>query len=111
MSILAVHLLAQTSQPAQPTMPMWANLVPLLLIIFVFYFMLIRPQQKKAKEHGELLKTLKPGDKVLTNGGVVGVVVGVKEKTLSIRSADAKLEVIKSAVSDILERGGAPSES
>ena len=73
----------------------------------MFYFMLIRPQSKKAKEHEELLKSLKPGDKILTVGGIIGVVVGVKEKTVSLRSADTKLEVTKSSVTEVTERVGA----
>ncbi len=80
------------------------QMVPLLLIMVVFYVILIRPQQRKAKEHEQLLKTLKPKDKVVTSGGVMGVVVSVQEKTVTIRSADTKLEVLKSAVSEITER-------
>ena len=92
------------SQPGAPAPPLWVNLVPLLLIVVVFYFALIRPQQKKAKDHGQLLKTLKRGDKVVTSGGIVGVVVGVKERSVTLRSEDTKLEVLKSSVSEIIER-------
>jgi preprotein translocase subunit YajC len=73
----------------------------------MFYLMMIRPQQKKAKEHAALLNTLKPGDKIVTSGGIVGTVVSVKDKSVSIRSADTKLEVLKSSVSDVTERSGA----
>ena len=76
-----------------------------------FYFILIRPQSKKAKEHAEMLKTVRPGDKIITSGGVVGVVVSVKEKTLSIRSADSKFEITKAAITEISERGGESSSS
>ncbi len=110
--ILANPLLGQSGQPGQPApLPIWANLVPVGLLIVVFYFALIRPQQKKTKEHAEMLKTVKPGDKILTSGGILGVVVSVKEKSLSIRSADTKLEILKSAVTEITERAGAVSES
>ena len=74
------------------------------------YLLLFRPQQKKAREHANMLKTIKNGDKVATSGGILGVVVGLKEKSVSIRSADTKLEVLKSSVTEILERNGA-SES
>jgi preprotein translocase subunit YajC len=67
--------------------------------------------RKKAKEHAEMLKTIRPGDKVVTSGGVVATVVSVKEKTVAIRSADTKLEVLKSAVSEITERTGEPSSA
>lgn len=85
--------------------PAWTSLPMILIMVFVFYFILIRPQQKKAREHDVLVKTLRSGDKVLTSGGICGTVVGIKEKTVSIRSADAKIEVLKSSVSDITERG------
>jgi len=83
----------------------------MILLVVVFYFILIRPQQKKAKQHAELLKAVKPGDKVVTSGGILGVIITVKEKTVSIRSADAKLEITKSAIAEITERGGESKES
>jgi len=79
-------------------------MVPMVIMIVVFYLILIRPQQKKAREHSEMLKNLKPGDKVTTSGGLVGVVVSVKDRTVSLRSADTKIEVLKSAVNEITER-------
>ena len=83
----------------------------LVIMVVMFYFVLIRPQSKKAKDHAEMLKTVKAGDKIVTSGGVVGVVVTVKDKTLNIRSADAKFEITKAAVAEITERSGATSES
>jgi len=77
----------------------------------VFYLILIRPQQKKAKEQQEMLKTVKPGDRVLTSSGIIGVIVTVKEKTVTLRSADAKLELSKAALSEITERGTQTGES
>jgi preprotein translocase subunit YajC len=98
-------------QPGQQGPPAWTSMVPLVLLVVVFYFILIRPQQKKAKEHQQLLKTVKPGDKVLTSGGVLGVIITVKEKTVTLRSADAKLEITKSAIAEITERSGEAGES
>ncbi len=83
----------------------------LVIMVVMFYFVLIRPQSKKAKEHAEMLKTVKAGDRIVTTGGVVATVVNVKEKTLSIRSADSKFEITKAAVAEITERGGEASES
>ena len=73
---------------------------------FMFYFVLIRPQQKKAKEHAQLLKTVKSGDKVVTSSGIVGTVVNVKDQIVSIRSSDSKLDVLITSVSEIRERAG-----
>ena len=86
-------------------------MVPFALIGVVFYFALIRPQQKKAKDHAALLKAVRPGDKIVTSSGIVAVIVTVKEKTLTIRSADAKFEIPKSAIAEITERTGESSES
>jgi preprotein translocase subunit YajC len=108
-----ITMLAQT--PTQPTSsaPQIFWLIPYALLFGALYFVFIRPQSQKAKQHAEMLKTVRPGDKVITSGGVVATVVSVKEKTISIRSADTKLEVLKSAVSEITERSGepAPTES
>jgi len=83
----------------------------LATVLVVFYFVLIRPQQRKAKEHAMLLKAVRAGDRVITTSGIVGVVLSVKEKTLSIRSADSKFEITKSAIAEISERTGEPTES
>jgi preprotein translocase subunit YajC len=109
--LIPLLALGSPPQPGQPQPPFWTSLVPMGLLVVVFYFVLIRPQQKKAKEHAALLKAVRAGDKVVTTGGIVGVVLSVKEKTLSIRSSDAKFEVTKTAISEITERSGESSES
>ena len=73
----------------------------------MMYFILFRPQQQRAKHQAQLLKSLKSGDKVVTTSGIVGVVITVKDKTVSLRSADAKMEITKSSVAEIIESGGA----
>src|ERR1051326_1728311 len=94
-----------------PTAQMLQMLGTFAILGVIFYFLMIRPQQAKAKEQALLLKSLKPGDKILTSGGILAVVVSVKEKSVSIRSADAKLEILKSAVSEITEKGSSSTES
>ena len=111
LSVDPLFALGASPQPGQPPAPLWTNLVPLVLLVVVFYVALIRPQQKKAREHTDMLKTIRPGDRIITTGGVVAVVVTVKEKTLSIRSADSKFEITKSAIAEITERTGETSES
>jgi preprotein translocase subunit YajC len=91
--------------------PFLVQIFPFILMFAVLYLIMIRPQQKKAKEHAELLKTLRPGDRVLTSGGIIGIVIGIKDKSVSLRSADTKLEVLKSAISEVTERSSAPVES
>jgi len=111
MNLSAVLAMATPPQPGQQAAPFWTSLVPIALLIVVFYLALIRPQQKKAKEQAELLKSVKPGDKVVTSTGIMGAVITVKEKSVTIRSADSKLEITKSAIGEIVERGGDSSES
>jgi preprotein translocase subunit YajC len=79
----------------------------------VFYFLLIRPQRVRAKQQDSLLKNLKSNDRVVTSSGIIGVVITVKEKSVTIRSADSKFEVLKSAVTEITEKAGTsePSQS
>jgi preprotein translocase subunit YajC len=107
----ALLALAPPTQPGQQPPPLWTNLVPLVLLVVVFYFALIRPQQRKTKEHAEMLKTVRAGDKIVTSGGVIAVVVTVKEKSLTVRSADAKFEITKSAIAEVTERSGEPNQS
>jgi preprotein translocase subunit YajC len=102
-------MLGQTTVP-DPKAQMLQTFGLMAFMALAMYLLLFRPQQKKAREHAQMLKTIKNGDKVVTSGGILGVVVGLKEKSVSIRSADTKLEVLKSAITEILERGGA-SES
>lgn len=77
----------------------------------IFYFVLIRPQQKRAKQQAEMLKAIKRGDKVVTTGGIIGIVSAVREKSLTIKSDDSKLEVTKAAIGEVLERSTEASES
>jgi preprotein translocase subunit YajC len=102
--------LGAPAQSGQGGPPAWMNLPVLAAMGVALYFGLIRPQQKKAKQHAELLKAVRPGDKIITSGGIIGVVTSVKEKSLAIRSADAKMEVTKSAIAEITERAGSSAE-
>ncbi len=67
---------------------MVSSLLPLILIFVVFYFLLIRPQQKKAKDHQLMLESIKKGDKVITAGGIYGVVESVGTNTLVLKIAE-----------------------
>ena len=74
-----------------------AQFIPLILIFVIFYFFLIRPQQKKVKEHKQMVENLKKGDKVITSGGIVGSVERVMEnEILEVRiSDDVTVEIVK----------------
>ena len=86
----------------QPTAPSWTSFVPILLMIVVFYFILIRPQQKRAKEHQKMLESIDTGDEVITTGGILGIVANRKEKTVILKIAEnVKIEVLKSAIQTV----------
>jgi preprotein translocase subunit YajC len=79
-----------------------AQLLPIFLIIAVFYFLLIRPQQRRQKQLQETIASLKTGDRVITTGGVIGVITMVRETTFLIRSADKTiLEIARTSIADI----------
>lgn len=100
-------LFAQAAQPGAGDL-LRGPMIPMLIMMAAFFFIMQRSQSKKAKQHEEMLKSMKPGDKILTGSGIIGTVISVKDKSLSLRSADTKLEILKSAVSEITERSGAP---
>jgi len=107
-----IEILAQATPPAgQPQPTGWQALfaspmVLLILMAVMMYFILFRPQQQQRKRQEKMLQALKSGDKVVTSSGIVGMVITVKDKTVSLRSADAKMEVTKSSVAEILESSG-----
>jgi preprotein translocase subunit YajC len=111
MNLNMILAMGSPPQPGQQSPPFWTSLPMLAFMVIAVYLLLIRPPQKKAKEQANMLKSLRPGDKILTSGGILGVVINVKEKSVSIRSADSKMEITKSAVAEILERSGDSSES
>ena len=87
----------------QPTPNPLMNLAPIVAIFVIFYFLLIRPQQKQQKEHAAMLKNLKNGDKILTTGGLYGAIVGFKGEDLEVQfSQTVRLTVARSAVSCLI---------
>ncbi|HCJ67263.1 MAG TPA: preprotein translocase subunit YajC [Elusimicrobia bacterium] len=96
-------LFAQGSQPVSPGAGMFTSFFPLILIFVIFYFLLIRPQQKKMREHQKLLRELKKGDRILTNGGIYGTIVNLKGNILEVKIAEEiKIELTRSAVAEVI---------
>ena len=74
-------------------------------IFLIFYFMIIRPQQKRAKERDKLLSNLEKGDKVVTNGGIHGIIAGLEDKTALLQVSDnVKLKIDRSAITTVLPK-------
>ena len=86
------------------------NIVGILYIVGLFvllWFLLIRPQQKRQKQHQEMVKNLRVNDKVITIGGIYGTILKIKEESFILRvSENVKIEVMKSAISQVRSRGG-----
>lgn len=84
----------------------FASFVPLILIFAIMYFLLIRPQQKKLKEHKAMVEALRRGDQVLTQGGILGKVVKVNDDgVLEVEIADGvKVKVMRSSVSQVISK-------
>ena len=87
-------------------MSQFQQFIPLILIFAIMYFLLIRPQQKKAKEHANMVSNLRRGDNIITQGGVVGKVAKVKEDgEIEVEIADGiKVRVIKSTVATVVSK-------
>lgn len=76
--------------------------IPLIIIMVIFYFLLIRPQQKQMKERKVMIDALKSGDKILTNGGIVGVITGLNGEDLEVEIAkNVKVTMVRSAVAGL----------
>jgi preprotein translocase subunit YajC len=67
---------------------MWTFMAPMVLMVVIFYFLLIRPQQKKAKELRNFLENLKKGDRIITTGGLCGEIVNIQDQVLTVEIAD-----------------------
>ena len=101
--ILNLGFVAQAEQPSGAARAL--SLLPIVLIFVIFYFLLIRPQQKRSKEHQKMLESITKGDRVLTSGGMYGVVVGIDADKVVLKVAEnVKVEFAKSAISHIMSR-------
>ncbi|MDR1208296.1 MAG: preprotein translocase subunit YajC [Holosporales bacterium] len=85
--------------PAQQGSNMLMTMLPLLLVFLVMYFLMIRPQQKRAAEHQKLINSMKRGDKVVTNSGIIGVISRVKDAEFIIEVAEnINMSFLKNAI-------------
>ena len=86
------------------------QLVPLVLIFAIMYFLLIRPQQKKLKDHQELVKNIRRGDTVVTNGGLVGKVTKVEDQFVEVEiAANTRVKVVKATLAEVTALGAKPA--
>lgn len=118
-SLIRAHLGLPQEEPSMFVTPAFAQtaaapvsgdifsmLMPMALIMVVFYFLLIRPQQKRVKEHQQMVANLRRGDRVVTNGGLVGKVAKVEEAEILVDLAEnVQVRVLRSAIADVRVKG------
>lgn len=104
MSFFINDAMAQTAAGGQGNPIM--SFLPLVILFVIFYFLLIRPQQKKAKEHKGMVESLQKGDEIVTTGGLVGKVIDVSDDFLTCKLAEnVEVKVQRHAVSTVLPKG------
>lgn len=109
MPILSI-VLQQAAQGARPSMLPF--LIQFVAIIAIFWFLLIRPQQKKAAEHRKLLDALKQGDEVVTDGGIIGTVVHIKEDRVTLKTAEnTRIVVLRQKIGRVLSQTASVGEA
>jgi preprotein translocase subunit YajC len=99
-ALISIALLAPLALPTG-----FASLLPILLMIVVFYFLLIRPQQKRQRTWQDMLGNLKPGDRITTSGGIRGTILSIKDDTIQLRVPpdNLRIEVVKSAIASVTQ--------
>src|SRR5438105_15723330 len=96
---------AGTPTPQQSPPGLGSFLVPMICIGVIFYFLIIRPQNQKQKQHQALMSSMKTGDKIVTSGGIHGLISNVKDATVIVKVADnVKLEIDKAAIATVFKR-------
>ncbi|HUD82769.1 MAG TPA: preprotein translocase subunit YajC [Candidatus Saccharimonadales bacterium] len=100
----------QTVMAANQTGAQIKFFATMVIFMVILWMLMIAPQRKKAKQLEATLKSLKAGDKIVTASGIIGVVISIKDRTVSIRSAETKLEVLKTSVAEVTDRAGETTE-
>ncbi len=105
MDFLIASAMAQTAgAPQQPSM--WGSLIPLILIVVIFWFLLIRPQMKRNKEHRELISGLAVGDEVVSAGGLLGKITAVADSFVTVRLGDnIEVKLQRHSVAQVVPKG------
>jgi len=104
------YALGQGGAGAQGGSGGFASFIPLILMFVIFYFLLIRPQQKKTKEHRQMIDNLKTGDRIITSGGLHGRITGISENALTVEIAEkVRVKVNRGSVSALMQGSTPPA--
>ncbi|SDK81070.1 preprotein translocase subunit YajC [Paracoccus chinensis] len=96
---------AQAAAPAAGGAAAFAQFVPLILVFLIMYFLIMRPQQKKMRLHREMIAALKKGDNVITQGGIIGKVVGVRDEEIEVEIAQGvRIRVVRATIAQVVNR-------
>lgn len=106
MMLTGLFSLSQQAQPGQPSGGSFITaLIPFILVFVIFYVLIIMPSRRKQKKHQEMVEQLKPGDKIVTSGGIYGTVMGVQTDRIEVKiSANVKVDITKNAVAAIVPK-------
>lgn len=101
-----VTMLAQAQSPSQARGPnILTALFPFILVLVIFWLIFVLPQQRRQKRHMQMVESLKPGDRIITSGGIFGTVMGVYPDRIELKiAANVKIDITKNAVAVILEK-------
>ncbi len=106
-ALLSILDLAAAQTTGEP--PAYIQFLPLVAMAVIFYFLILRPQMKRQKEHQKKITTLKKGDQVVTAGGLIAKVLRVDESTVELEIATGvKVRAVKSTLGEIIPPGGSP---
>ena len=107
MTISTLNVLSAAAGAGAP--PAWLQFLPLVAMVVIFWFLILRPQMRRQKEHQTKLAAIRKGDQVLTGGGFVGKVIRVDDQYVDVELApNIKVQAVKSTISDVLAPTGAP---
>ncbi|MBB1496944.1 preprotein translocase subunit YajC [Paracoccus sp. MC1862] len=96
---------AQAAAPAAGGGAAFAQFIPLILVFLIMYFLIMRPQQKKMKLHRQMIETLKKGDTVITQGGIIGKVMAVRDDEVEVEIAQGvRIRVVRPTIAQVVNR-------
>ena len=103
-----LEILAATAPGGEP--PAWLTWLPIIGMVVIFWFLIIRPQMRQQKQHRERVDAIKKGDKVITQGGLVGKVMKVDDTYVDLElGKDVRVKAVKHTIADIVDPGGKPA--